>query len=205
MRAHTLLVRLYLMDVPVDWVVSTGIFWRPTVSGASFIHPAPPAVIKWLARVRAGCLASRARLVGHGMVQGPRTCLCCAAEEEDDVHILAGCPATGTADWQSLVGDAWGVASKAAAVEVPLPPAAVLAEVHIMLLGALIPLSAAADWGLPAGAALPFLAALHRALAAGVAECLRRREELMAVARALVDPDREPMVVDGGPRMPLAR
>jgi ribonuclease HI len=193
-RARPFLERLYPKESPVNWAVSTGIFRRPTVSGSAFVHPVYPAMIKWMARVRAGCLPTRARLVGHGMVTGSRQCLCCGADEEDDEHILAGCPATGTADWRLVVDEAWRGAAQAAALPAGLPPDRVLQEVHIMLLGALIPQSAVTGWGLPAGQALQFLAALHRGLAEAVAERLRRRGELLA---ATGDPGQEESQLPG--------
>ena len=142
------------------------------------------------------------------MVVGPQTCLCCGAEVEDDEHIVAGCPATGTQDLRQLVAEAWGVAAKAAAVDVPLLPEAVLVDVHFMLLGALIPAAASSNWGLPAEGASRFLAALHRGLAAAIAECLRRREELVVGAIPVAAPDSEAMVLDvEGPQhsLPLER
>ena len=39
---------------------SNGILRRPVVVSNYFVHPAEPAVIKWVARIRAGCLATRA-------------------------------------------------------------------------------------------------------------------------------------------------
>ena len=202
-RARPILEQLYPVNVPVDWAVSTGIFRRPTVSGATFVHSVPPAVIKWVARVRAGCLASRARLVGHGLEAGPRNCLCCGAAVEDDEHILAGCPATGTQDWLLLVAEVWSAAAKVARVNVSVPRGVLLAPIHIMLMGALIPVSAAETWGLPAAVAPRFLTALHRGLATAIAECLRRREELMAAVRAQDTQDGELLLLEGGPPCPL--
>ena len=95
-RTRSWLEQLYPERVRMHWSLSTGIFRRPKPSGTVFVHPVATAVIKWMARVRAGCLASRARLVGHGMVEGSTQYLCCGAAVEDDEHMLAGCPATGT-------------------------------------------------------------------------------------------------------------
>ena len=54
-------------DVSLDWPLSTGCFSRPQVTGRAFVHSSPNPVVKWLARARAGCLASRLRLFSHGM------------------------------------------------------------------------------------------------------------------------------------------
>ena len=183
-RARPWLERLYPQGVPIDWSSSTGAFRRPVVSGSTFVHPVPPAVIKWLARVRAGCLASRARLVGHGLCSGSPQCLCCGAEVEDDEHVLAGCPATGTQDWPALMAEAWAMAARTVGAQIPMPPASTWMPDYLMLMAALIPMSSSRMWGLPPRIAPQFLAALHRSLAAAMAECLRRREELIALALA---------------------
>ena len=102
-RARPLLEKLYPREVAVDWPASTGIFHRPIVQGNKFVHPASTAVLKWMARVRTGCLATRMRLVGHGMEHGPAVCRCCGLGDEDDEHLLTGCAATGAADWQDAL------------------------------------------------------------------------------------------------------
>lgn len=58
-------------SVPMDWKLSNGIFRRPVVSGKLFMHPVPTPVVKWVARVRAGCLASRLRLFSHRLEASP--------------------------------------------------------------------------------------------------------------------------------------
>jgi hypothetical protein len=141
------------------------------------------------------------------MVTGSRSCLCCGAAEEDDAHILADCPATGSQDWRLLVADAWSSAATAAAWAAPLPPEDVLVQVYFMLLGALIPLAAATDWVLPSSTAPRFLAALHRALAIATAERLRRREELMAATRVdnTLDHGRDELAVAEPSPLPVER
>ena len=133
-RARPWLDLLYPEGVALDWPQSTVIFRRPIVRGGAFVHPVGPAVIKWIARIRAGCLASRARLVGHGLEQGSGQCLCCGAEVEDDIHIVSGCPATGTQDWQLLVSEAWGVAGRRAGLQVLPPPEDILVRDRFLLL-----------------------------------------------------------------------
>ena len=98
---------LYPLGLEINWTLSCGIFRRPTVSGGVFVHPATPAVIKWTSRVRAGCLASGDRLHRHGQLVSSSGCRCCSAPVEDDLHLLSGCPATGTADWASNLHEAW--------------------------------------------------------------------------------------------------
>jgi len=121
-RARPFLEQLFPIDVPVDWNLSTLVFKRPVVRGDLFVHTVTPAVIKWMARVRAGCLTSRARLVGHGLASGSAQCLCCGEAEEDEFHILAGCKATGTSDWHFLLSEAWRAAAQGCGVDAPLPP-----------------------------------------------------------------------------------
>ena len=94
---RTWLDALYPAGMEIMWPVSTGTFRRPLVAGRQFVHPTQAPVVKWLARVRAGCLASRLRLFSHRMEASP-ACVCCGASEEDEAHVVSGCPATGTVD-----------------------------------------------------------------------------------------------------------
>ena len=187
-RARPLLERLYPKDVEVDWSASCGIFRRPVVPGNQFVHPAPPAVIKWMARVRTGCLATRMRLVGHEMASGPTVCICCGVADEDEEHLLTGCVATGAAEWLTSVLEIWRATAQGHRVAVPDPPRPWLEQHSFMLLAALLPVGLAADCEVPGTAAPRFLAALHRGLAAATAERLWRREELLAETRASTMP-----------------
>ena len=148
-----------------------------------FAHRVPPRVVKWMARVRCGCLATRDRLARHGFagVTSPAS-LCCGASCEDDAHVLMGCAATGSAPVLPLLQEAWLAASLATEVPVPSPPASWLLEHAASLMAALIPLDALAHSPLQAVDSVRFLPALHIALAERAAEVLRRRGELMATA-----------------------
>ena len=181
-QARPLLDRLYPRDVMVDWGPSCGIFRRPIVQKDVFVHPAPPAVIKWLARVRTGCLATRMRLVRHGMVHGSATCRCCGEADEDEEHLLTGCSATGAADWHTSLLEVWRAVARGLQVTVPDPPDSWLEDHRFMLLAALLPIHLAVDCGIPQMVASRFVARLHSALAAATAERLRRRGELLAQA-----------------------
>ena len=183
-RARPLLERLYPPDVLVDWVASSGVFHHPIVQGDAFVHTVAPAVTKWLARVRTGCLSTQMRLVCHGLAMGPVVCLCCGASNEDDEHLLTGCVATGAADWLASILEVWRATATALHVVMPDPPAAWLEDHRFMLVAALLPAHLAADCGIPEAVAPRFLALLHRALAGATAERLRRREELHALVAA---------------------
>eukprot|EP00667_Euglena_gracilis_P024839 EG_transcript_28793 len=76
---------LFPVGLDFDWASSTAIFRRPVVQPGGFVHKVAPRVIKWVARVRGGCLATRERLARHGIggVVSP-VCLCCGVEAEDD-------------------------------------------------------------------------------------------------------------------------
>jgi hypothetical protein len=169
---------LFLPDVPISWGASTGVFRRPVCQPSGFAHVVPPAVIKWTARVRCGCLATRARLHRHHLVDSA-ACLCCGEASEDDAHVLAGCPATGTSDSLAILTEAWQEAAVACGLQVPLPGTAWLEAHTFPLLAALIPESALHHATLPAPEAARFLNRLHLALAAATAERLRRRGSLM--------------------------
>ena len=99
---RSFLDQLYPEGLSFEWVLSCGIFRRPGSGVGDFVHLAPVATLKWMARIRTGCLATRARLFGHRLLSSP-ACVCCGAEVEDDLHVLTGCPATGTSDWLQLV------------------------------------------------------------------------------------------------------
>ena len=183
---------LYPLGLEFDWSASNGIFRRPTVSGGAFVHIVTPAVIKWTARVRAGCLASGERLHRHGMQRSSPACMFCPALVEDDHHLLSGCTGTGTADWAAGLQEVWQSVASALALSVA-PPATWLAAHHLPLLAALIPQSLHAL--LPAAVAPSFAHRLHAALATHVANLLWRREALRiqaAPATALATPIRRP-------------
>lgn len=57
---------------------STGIIRRLVAQLGDFVHRVAPRVIKWVAHVQCGCLATRERLARHGIggVTYP-ACLCC--------------------------------------------------------------------------------------------------------------------------------
>jgi hypothetical protein len=169
---------IFLPDVPINWGASTGVFRRPLCQPAGFVHMAPPAVIKWTARVRCGCLATRARLHRHQLVDSA-ACLCCGAADEDDAHVLAGCTATGTSDSLAILTEAWLEAAAACSLQVPLPDDAWLAAHTFPLLAALIPRSALDHTSLSPPQASRFLPRLHLALATATAERMRRRGALM--------------------------
>ena len=171
---------LYPASTALDWGVSGGVFRRPIVSGGRFVHPVLPAVIKWTARIRCGCLATRERLLRHGLVPSA-SCPCCAAPVEDDAHVLAGCPAIGTSDWLALLQDCW----RAAAEPLPGFPAPFvpwLATHRFPLLAALIPLSLHHELAVEESTSARFAARFHTILATQVAERLRRRQALIAAA-----------------------
>ena len=81
---------LYPADAPLHLPLSSGIFRRPVVSGSKFTHLAPKATIRWIARLRVGCLPTGLRRHRHFPIQVPSAaCLCCGAADEDDVHAVA--------------------------------------------------------------------------------------------------------------------
>lgn len=181
-RARPLLERLYPRDVAIEWGPSTGIFKRPVVQKAVFIHPAAPAAIKWMARLRTGALATQMRVVRHGMTQGSTMCGCCRLIDEDDEHLLTGCTATGAADWKASTLAVWRAVARGLHVQIPDPPDGWLETHRFRLLAALLPANMVGDCSIPVAIAPCFLARLHLALAAATAERMRRRGELLAQA-----------------------
>ena len=172
---------LYPSPTSIDWRYSTDIFRRPAVNGGSFVYPVPLVTIKWIGRLRTGCLATGLRRHQHF---GPPTvptpaCLCCGAVQEDDLHAVAGCSATGSAEWETNLAEAWQAAAIACSLTLPMPTSAWLQLHRFPLLAALIPTSLAPNLQLSAANVSRFLTRLHRQLAQVTAERLRRRQELM--------------------------
>ena len=175
---------LFPSGVPVDWVSSTTIFRLPVVSGGAFVHAEPQAVIKWVSRIRAGCLATGARLHSRQLEDSPE-CRCCASPVEDEEHVLSGCSATGTMDWLQLVSGCWlEVVAALHMGPVPLPPRQWLEAHRLALMAALIPLSLRQFIPWPASDCLKFTSRLHCTLSVMVAERMRRREALHAEFRS---------------------
>ena len=170
---------LYPPGLAIDWTATSGIFRRPTVSGGAFVHAAKPKVIKWLSRVRAGCLASGDRLHRHGQLRSSPGCLLCSAELEDDLHVLLGCPTTGSVDWAAGLHEVWQSVANAVA-PTAAPPTAWLAEHRLPLLAAIVPSSLQSL--VPAPVASRFALRLHQALAVRTADLLWRREALRILA-----------------------
>jgi hypothetical protein len=182
-RVRPLLDLLYPSGVLIDWRSSTFVFGRPVAADTTFVHPAPPLVVKWVAKVRAGCLSTRERLHRHRLAgAASAACLCCAAPVEDEEHVLLGCPATGTADWLPLFRECWVTAAEEVGVSTADPPTSWLTEHRWQLAAALIPLSITGAAGLSGGAAARFCKRLHLKLATQLAERMRRWRVLVAAA-----------------------
>ena len=172
---------LFPESMEFDRSASVGVFRRPVVQKGAFVPRAAARVVKWLARLRCGCLGTRDRLHRQGVAGVPSPhCLCCGAEAEDDLHVLTGCPVTGSADWLDMLLDAWRAAAAVTETPVP-PPLQAWIEAHrLPLLVALIPTTTTAHCPLPDADASRFHSALHAHLAERTAEILRRRGEVMA-------------------------
>lgn len=180
-RARPMLDMLYPAGLDIDWGCSAGIFGRPTTAQTTFVHPVLPAVVKWMARLRAGCLAARERLFRRKMVASA-ACPCCASPTEDEEHILFGCPATGTADWLVLLCEAWAKAAAESEVVVAEPPEVWLQDHRWQLVSALIPSTISEEVHLAPADRARFCRRLHVQLALETAERLRRRQAMIATA-----------------------
>jgi hypothetical protein len=145
-----------------------------------FVHNAAPPVLKWVARARAGALATHARKLSSGLASSAR-CVCCDAPDEDDLHVLTGCPATGSQDCAIQVGRLWLQAAQRRGVQVPPLPDFWVTSHLLQLAVALIPASIQnflvnVAWSSRSA----LLRDYHRSLAEWVAEVLRRREVINA-------------------------
>ena len=179
------LAQLYPGGLEFDWKSSSHIFCPPTVVGGKFVHLVLPPVIKWVARARAGALATNARRMVTGLGQSPN-CPCCPAATEDDAHAVAGCPCTGSADCALETAQLWlSLTNKHGVQAGPLPQDWL--HTHLLQLAVgLIPqslhgfLRPTGDWVVPA-----LLQEFHVRLAERLAEVLRRRETVVGHALQL--------------------
>ena len=64
------MAQLYLSVMAFDWKASGRLFHPPKVVSGHFIYSAPPRVLKWVARARAGDLATNARKAPTGLWLG---------------------------------------------------------------------------------------------------------------------------------------
>ena len=95
--------------------------------------------------------------------------------------MVAGCPVTGSADWLPGLLEVWRSVAQDLSVVVDPPTVAFLEQYRYPLLAALIPVALVAQFP-PAFVAdrTPFLRRFHLAVAAQLAERLRRREAHIA-------------------------
>jgi len=100
------------------WIVdiNAGKRVRRDVNGV-FVHVVSAPVIKWVARTRAGALATPAR-----KAKSP-VCPCCGHPTDDDSHVVAECSSTGAADCGEVASRMWmQAACKRGAHMTPLLP-----------------------------------------------------------------------------------
>jgi len=139
-----------------------------------FVHVVNPPVLKWVARVRSGGLATHARLTRTHLLSSPQ-CWCCAASEEDDAHAIAGCPGTGAAACGDEARLLWlHCAQRRGVVATPLP-ASWVADHLLQVAAALIPSDIRRFLPSTANADL-VLNDFHKGMAERLAEVMRRRE-----------------------------
>ena len=86
-----------------DWKSSNVILRTPGIAEGHWNYWAPPGVAKWVVRARVGALATSERRRKTDGRKGPgggpaeaAHCPCCPEVKEDDMHMLTGCPGTGT-------------------------------------------------------------------------------------------------------------
>ena len=170
----------------LDWEASCWAF-RTALGKGGYFYPVQPAVVKWLARVRSGALATRARWF-KTKLRASAACELCEDPTEDDEHATMGCPATGADRWRDAFLRGW----ETAAQEVPTLRTSVPSEAWITghgmrLCAGLIPMDTR-RWLEGDGTDVRrFLKAIHVSMARRLAEVMRRREELLARAEGRGD------------------
>ena len=199
-RRPETLGKMFPPGVKIWWKVSNRMFGRPVVKGDAWIEAAAPGVVKWVARARVGALATEERLSKTGTVKGPDgqpaeiKCQCCGAAVENDVHILTGCPETGTDKVADEVQKVWREALvkakkrervwQAKVVDVG-PPALEWFRKHALLwAAALIPLEAREVLGQPMAVAVGVLSEVSLEMGKWLQERMRDREAMLDLAEA---------------------
>lgn len=183
-RRRGWLATLYPAGMQFDWPASVHLFKCPVVEGRAFVHTADPPVLKWVARARSGALVSSDRYA-RTRKQPPPPCPCCGSSLEDDLHMVCGCPATGSADCATFAAQLWlGVHQGRVPGCPPLPPewvAAHLPQLAVALVPAGIKVYSPPSklWPLPI-----MLREFHLGMARWLAERLRRREQIVGTALA---------------------
>jgi ribonuclease HI len=168
-----------LYGVEVDWEVSCWAF-RAALGKGGYFYPVQPSAVKWLARVRSGALATRARLFKTKLRASPE-CELCEHPTEDDAHAVMGCPATGADRWKDAVLREWETAAQGVpSLRTAVPSEEWLSSHGMRLCAGLIPVDARRWVEGDEGEVKKFLKAIHLAMTRRLAELMRRREELMA-------------------------
>jgi hypothetical protein len=114
---------------------------------------------------------------------GTARCPCCPAEVEDDLHVVGGCPGTGSIDAVRIVGALWLQVAHAKRAQVTPLPELWISEHLRQLAAALIPTAVRAFmpqvdlWMVPV-----LLRDFHQKLAERLAEVMRRRETIVGLA-----------------------
>ena len=183
-KRRSWLAQLYPDGLELDWKTSVYLFHPPKVMSGRFVHNASPPVLKWIARARSGALATNARKASTGLGMDSAGCPCCDATLEDDAHVVAGCPQTGSADCEAAAAQLWLKIITDKGVKVGPLPSAWVHTYRLQLAVGLIPqsmsafLAASQDWMVPV-----VLRAFHLGMGEWLAEILRRRETMVGQAR----------------------
>jgi hypothetical protein len=93
--------------------------------------------------------------------------------------VIAGCPATGSSDWQSCISEAWATTVTATNLQIPLPEPSWVDTHYLQLMAAIIPASLQQHTALPGPHHSRFCTRLHVELANCTAHLLGRRESLI--------------------------
>lgn len=81
---------MFPLDLSLDWPASCGSFRSLVVHPDTFVHRVPMGMLKWVACVRCGCIATRERLTQH-RISSITSCPCCGAPCEGDLHVAWTC------------------------------------------------------------------------------------------------------------------
>lgn len=166
--------KIYPSSVLFHWAYSNVIFNTPKVINGKWIFRTPITTAKWVARARSGALASTARLFKNYHRSEPPTCPACKNAEEDDLHMLSQCVATGADALLTKAQTLWLSIIQSNHIETIFPPADWFQKWKLQFAVALIPLEAL-RW-IPASSQSSFFPKFSQKMAEYLAEVLQKRE-----------------------------
>ena len=167
----------------IDWRASNCMFTPPKVTPNGWIFKCLPSTAKWVARARAGALATTVRVKKTWQHDISPVCPCCGHDDEDDRHLLTQCQATNAVLVVKVAQDLWNELSPTNTG----PPSSWFAKWQLQLSVSLIPKEARGFFLSQSLSQDKFLMKLALRLAENLAQICRQREAFRQAGTRRVD------------------